>query len=169
MKLRLAIFILIALIAGIANSQSLIQNASSDELIEKLNPSPAGMRTRGMRNLTPEDREKPSVDLSIQFEFDSAKLLPESKPLLENLAKAINSDKLRGYSFIVEGHTDIIGTVEYNSNLSNRRAIAVLNYLSSLGVSRARLKALGKGSSDLLFPDRPDSAENRRVRVILTS
>jgi outer membrane protein OmpA-like peptidoglycan-associated protein len=122
-----------------------------------------------MRNLTPEEREKTSVDLSIQFEFDSAKLLPESKPLLENLAKAINSDKLRGYSFIVEGHTDIVGSVEYNSNLSNRRAIAVLNYLSSLGVSRTRLKALGKGSSDLLFPDRPDSAENRRVRVILTS
>jgi outer membrane protein OmpA-like peptidoglycan-associated protein len=122
-----------------------------------------------MRNLTPEAREKPNVDLSIQFEFDSAKLLPESRPLLDNLVKAINSDKLQGFTFVVEGHTDIVGSADYNQKLSNQRALSVLAYLASKGVSKERLKALGKGSTELLMPDKPDAAENRRVRIILNS
>lgn len=152
-----------------SSAQALIQSASSDELVEKLSPNVSGMRLRGMRNLTPEAKDAPSVDLSIQFEFNSAQLMPESKPLLGNLAKAINSAQLKNYSFLVEGHTDIIGTPEYNQNLSIQRANAVLNYLSGLGVSKARLKAIGKGSIDLLVPDKPDAPENRRVKIIVNS
>ena len=96
-------------------------------------------------------------------------MLPESRPLLDNLAKAINSDKLRGFTFIVEGHTDIIGSSEYNQKLSDQRALSVLSYLVSKGVLKERLKALGKGSAELLMPDKPDAAENRRVRIILNS
>lgn len=169
MKFRFAAFLFIFLASELVYAQYLIQAASPDELIEKLSPAPSGMRTRGMRNLTPEEREKPSVDLSIQFEFDSAKLLPESKVLLDSLAKAINSDKLKGYGFVVEGHTDAVGAQEYNQSLSSKRAIAVSNYLAGLGVNRSRLKTIGKGSNDPLFPDKPDSAENRRVKIILNS
>ena len=169
MKTKILISIIFSLIAGYVHCQSVIQSANSDELIEQLNPNSSLGRTRGFRNLTPEVREKPSVDLSIQFEFDSAKLLPESKPLLDSLAKAINSDKLKGYAFVIEGHTDNVGTLGYNQNLSSRRAASVLNYLSSVGVNKTRLKAIGKGSSDLLLPDRPDASENRRVKIILNS
>ena len=109
-----------------------MRSATSEELIQKLEPSSPPLLTRGMRNLTPEARQKPNVDLSIQFEFDSAKLLPESRPLLDNLAKAINSDKLRGFTFVVEGHTDIVGSAEYNQKLSDQRALSVLTYLASL-------------------------------------
>ena len=150
-------------------AQALMRSATSEELIQKLDPSSPPLRTRGMRNLTPEAREKPNVDLSIQFEFDSAKLLPESRPLLDNLAKAINSDKLRGFTFVVEWHTDIVGSAEYNQKLSDQRALSVLAYLASKGVSKERLKSLGKGSTELLMPDKPDAAENRRVRIILNS
>ena len=150
------------------NAQSVLRSASSDELIERLNPNQS--QTRGMRNLTPEAREKPTVDLSIQFEFDSAKILPESKPLLDNLAKAINSNELRGSAFIVEGYTDGVGSSTYNLRLSGQRAAAVLNYLATNGgVTKARLKAVGKGSNDLYVPDKPDAAENRRVRISLNS
>jgi outer membrane protein OmpA-like peptidoglycan-associated protein len=171
-KLGSLILFLACSFIGLAHAQSLIQAASSDELVEKLTPNSSGMRTRGMRNLTPEEKVKeaiPSVDLSIQFEFDSAKLLPESKPLLNNLAKAINSDSLKSYTFLVEGHTDAIGSAEYNQRLSNQRALAVASYLSALGVGRVRLKTFGKGSSNLLFPEKPDSAENRRVKIVLSS
>jgi outer membrane protein OmpA-like peptidoglycan-associated protein len=171
-KLVSLILFLACFCIGVAYAQSPIQAASSDELVEKLTPNSSGMRTRGMRNLTPEEKAIeaiPSVDLSIQFEFDSAKLLPESKPLLNNLAKAINSDNLKSYTFLVEGHTDAVGSAEYNQRLSNQRALAVASYLSTLGVSRARLKTFGKGSNELLFPDKPDSAENRRVKIILNS
>ena len=150
-------------------AQAPMRSATSEELIQKLDPSSPPLLTRGMRNLTPEAREKPNVDLSIQFEFDSAKVLPESRPLLDNLAKAINSDKLRGFTFVVEGHTDVVGSADYNQKLSNQRALSVLAYLANKGVSKERLKALGKGSTELLMPDKPDAAENRRVRIILNS
>ena len=154
---------------GVSYAQVPMRSATSEELIQKLDPSSPPLLTRGMRNLTPEAREKPNVDLSIQFEFDSAKLLAESRPLLDNLAKAINSDKLRGFTFLVEGHTDIVGSADYNQKLSNQRALSVLAYLASKGVSKERLKTLGKGSTELLMPDKPDAAENRRVRIILNS
>ena len=156
-------------LVGTGYAQAPMRSATSEELIQKLDPSSPPLLTRGMRNLTPEAREKPNVDLSIQFEFDSAKVLPESRPLLDNLAKAINSDKLRGFTFVVEGHTDIVGSADYNQKLSNQRALSVLAYLASKGVSKERLKALGKGSTELLMPDKPDAAENRRVRIILNT
>ena len=167
--LKLSLMFVSFLLVGTGYAQAPMRSATSEELIQKLEPSSPPLLTRGMRNLTPEARQKPNVDLSIQFEFDSAKLLPESRPLLENLAKAINSDKLRGFTFVVEGHTDIVGSAEYNQKLSDQRALSVLAYLATKGVSKERLKALGKGSTELLIPDKPDAAENRRVRIILNS
>lgn len=169
MRFKLAVILFSFFAADIACPQYIIQAASPEDLVEKLSPNVSGMRTRGMRNLTPEEREKPSVNLSIQFEFDSTKLLPDSKLLLDSLAKAMNSDQLRDYGFVVEGHTDAIGTADYNQTLSIKRAIAVSNYLTGLGINKSRLKAIGKGSQDPIFPDRPDSAENRRVKIILSS
>ena len=168
MKLKFLLLLLALSFMSPATTQTVLRSASSDELIEQLNPNQP--KTRGMRNLTPEVREKPTVDLSIQFEFDSAKILPESKPLLDNLARAINSNELRGFAFMVEGYTDGVGLPAYNLRLSDQRATAVLNYLASTGaVSRARLKAIGKGSSELLLPEKPDAPENRRVRITLNS
>jgi len=167
--LRFSLMLVSFFLVGTGYAQTPMRSATSEELIQKLEPSSPPLLTRGMRNLTPEARQKPNVDLSIQFEFDSAKLLPESRPLLDNLAKAINSDKLRGFTFVVEGHTDIVGSAEYNQKLSDQRALSVLAYLASKGVSKERLKALGKGSTELLMPDKPDAAENRRVRIILNS
>ena len=168
MKFKILLPLLALSFIGVVTAQTILRSASSDELIEKLNPNPP--KTRSMRNLTPEVREKPTVDLSIQFEFDSAKILPESKPHLDNLARAINSNELRGFAFMVEGYTDGVGLQSYNLRLSDQRAIAVLNYLATSGsVNRSRLKAVGKGSNDLLVPDRPDAAENRRVRISLNS
>ncbi len=159
---------LIFIFVGQSFAQTPLQSASPDELIDKLKPSnsESTSRTRSMRNLVPEVREKPSVDLVIQFEFDSARLLPESKPLLMNLSKAINSDSLKTYIFIVEGHADGVGSSDYNLRLSRQRADSVLKFLTEQGVDKKRLKAIGKGSSQLLLPDRPDAEENRRVRII---
>ena len=167
--LKLSLILIGFFLINTSYAQAPMRSATSEELIQKLDPSSPPLLTRGMRNLTPEAREKPNVDLSIQFEFDSAKVLPESRPLLDNLVKAINSDKLRGFTFVVEGHTDIVGSADYNQKLSNQRALSVLAYLASKGVSKERLKALGKGSTELLMPDKPDAAENRRVRIILNS
>ena len=96
----------------------LVQQASKEDLIDKLTP-PAPPTTRSLRNIAP----KPvTLDLSILFDFDSARLQASSKPLLDNLAQAMNSERLSVLKFKVEGHTDAKGKPDYNQELSARRA-----------------------------------------------
>jgi len=155
-----------------AYAQTPLQNASSEDLVDKLAPRPT-QKTRGLsRNLVPEAQtsvEKPSVDLVIEFEFGSAKLKEESKPLLDNLATAMKGNVLTKYTFNVEGHTDSIGSKAYNLKLSYQRAQAVISYLNTRGVSMSRLVGVGKGFSEPLQEGRPDAPENRRVRIIVNT
>lgn len=137
-----------------------LSSATVDQLEQQLSPSLP--KTRSLRNLTPQQ----SVDLVIQFDFDSAKLQESSKPLLNNLATAIQRDRLKAVKFKVEGHTDAKGSSEYNQKLSERRAASVVGYLQEQGIDSVRLTSEGKGFSELLNADRPLAMENRRVRVI---
>ena len=153
------ILVLLMLTAGFCQAQ-LVQQATPEQLIEQL--TPPAPSTRSLRNLSP----KPvTIDLSIQFDFDSANLQAMSKPLLDNLALAMNSERLSALQFRVEGHTDAKGKADYNLQLSNRRAQAVVDYLTQAQVAATRLQAQGKGASELLVPDRPLASENRRVRI----
>ncbi len=154
---------LVLVLMGASASAQLVQQASKEDLIEKLTP-PAPPTTRSLRNLVP----KPvTVDLSINFDFDSARLQASSKPLLDNLAQAMNSERLSQLKFKVEGHTDAKGKNEYNQALSARRATAVQAYLIGQNVPAERLQAEGKGASELLVPEKPLAPENRRVRISL--
>jgi len=116
--------------------------------------------------VSPSAPEAPrSVDLVINFNFDSASLQPASKPLLDVLAIALNSDQLKTIRFKVEGHTDAKGQPAYNQQLSSRRADSVVAYLAEKGIPKERMVAEGKGFSELLYPDKPTAMENRRVRI----
>jgi len=138
-----------------------MKNASVDQLVEQL-AGPEQPKTRSLRNLKPEPR---SIDLVIQFDFDSAKLQESSKPLLDNLVAAMKNDRLMSVRFKVEGHTDAKGSEAYNQNLSMRRAESVVNYMADKGIEKERMEGIGKGFSDLLYPDKPQAMENRRVRI----
>ena len=142
-----------------------VKSATSDELIEKLAVPYANTRSLKARNLEPQPR---SLDLVIQFEFDSAKLKSESKPLLDNLSTALKSDRLKSIQFKVEGHTDAKGKEAYNQALSLKRANAVVEYMTQQGIEAERLKAEGKGFAELLMPEKPLAMENRRVRISTT-
>ena len=79
------------------------------------------------------------------FEFDKAVLRPEGKAKLDDLAS-----KLKGVALeviIAIGHTDPIGSVEYNLKLSVRRAEAVKAYLVSKGIEPNRIYTEGKGKA----------------------
>ena len=110
MKGFLLILVLIASGASLAQP---IKNASVEQLVEQL-AGPEQPLTRSLRNLKPEPR---SIDLVIQFDFDSAKLQESSKPLLDNLVTAMKTDRLMNIRFKVEGHTDSKGSENYNQNL----------------------------------------------------
>jgi OOP family OmpA-OmpF porin len=150
----------LALAACTAFAQQAISSATVDELVDKL-AAPKNT-TRSLRNMTPQPRK---IDLTVQFDFNSARLQESSKPLLSTLAEAMGNERIKDLRFKVEGHTDAVGKASYNQQLSEKRAQSVLEFVSSKGVEKDRLAAEGKGASELLLPDKPDAMENRRVRI----
>ena len=109
-----------------------------------------------------------SQTLKLLFDFDSAELRPESIDELERLVKLMNDVPFA--TALIEGHTDSIGTEEYNLALSDRRAKAVFDYLSSRGVDPGRLKSVGHGESQPIADNTTDDGrqQNRRVMLIRT-
>jgi outer membrane protein OmpA-like peptidoglycan-associated protein len=73
---------------------------------------------------------------NIYFDFDKAVLKKESYNELENLLQVLQQNP--GYIIEIAGHTDNIGTPEFNKNLSLRRAQAVVKYLTDKGQSKDR-------------------------------
>lgn len=109
------------------------------------------------------------ASLLITFPTGSAELTPDTLRVLQTLGKALQSDRLAGFAFRIEGHADPRGTAEANIKLSEERAQAVAAYLSNtLGVLPDRLQPVGKGSSEPLNPQQPDAPENRRVTIVTT-
>jgi len=105
---------------------------------------------------------------SIQFEFDKAELLPQSFPILERLIEII--EKFPHYKINIVGHTDSIGTDEYNQKLSERRAFAVYKYLVEHDVDKDRLTIEGRGETQPIDDNSTEMgrARNRRVEFFLT-
>jgi len=93
------------------------------ELVEALTPAPP-MKTRGIRpggaGEIATQPSRPAVDLEVRFEFDSAALTPMARAVLDNLATALTTD-LASYRFVLEGHTDAVGSDRYNLSLPRRR------------------------------------------------
>ena len=109
------------------------------------------------------------ANLLITFATGSAELTPETIKVLETVAKALQSDKLAGFAFRIEGHADPRGGLEYNLKLSEERAQSVASYLTTrLGVLPDRIQPVGKGGAEPLNPNQPDAQENRRVTIVTT-
>lgn len=104
---------------------------------------------------------------TIHFDWASAELDPKSLPTLDQLAKV--ADVCPAASIKIEGHTDAEGTPERNGNLSQRRAEAVVHYLTSAGVPQSRLSAVGYGETRPVAPnDTPENrAKNRRIEFVV--
>lgn len=107
----------------------------------------------------------PSANLTVQFDFDSAQLTGAGTRTLAQLAEALRSPALQEARFEIAGHTDAVGSDDYNLGLSRRRAEAVRAYLAHQRIDPARLTVVGYGAQRLYTPDRPSSPENRRVEV----
>lgn len=109
------------------------------------------------------------ASLLITFPTGSADLTPETVKALDTVGKALQSDRLAGFAFRVEGHADPRGGAELNLKLSEQRAQSVVSYLvDKVGILPDRLSAVGKGSAELLNTDRPEAPENRRVTIVTT-
>lgn len=107
---------------------------------------------------------------SIFFDFDKAVLKPASFPELERVVQLLNDKST--INIEVAGHTDNIGTIPYNQNLSQRRANAVKKFLTSKGIDASRVTTVGYGETKprVSNDDEKDGREiNRRVEFKITS
>jgi len=101
----------------------------------------------------------------IHFAYDSDVPKPSAKAALEQLRDALASSQ--ALNVVIEGHTDADGADRYNTDLSRRRAEAVVRWLVEQGISADRLTAVGKGESEPVASNETADgrALNRRVEV----
>ena len=102
----------------------------------------------------------------ILFDFDKATIKPEYEQLIKQLASATQESKNIKVSVI--GHTDTMGTNDYNYALGGRRADAVQKMLIKYGIPASQIVAVSAGEEDLAVQtgDGVANAANRRVQVI---
>ncbi len=103
----------------------------------------------------------------VEFDFDKADLRPQNRELLSRIAGVLLT--FEHYGVQIYGHTDDVGTVEYNQLLSEKRADAVRAYLVEAGIDPAVLATAGLGkSSPLVEGSDPQSRQrNRRVELAI--
>lgn len=171
----LALFVLASF--GPAACPAFAGPASPEEIVQALLPEKAGPATRSMTKAAtrginiegelPPELDLPAISLTVNFDFNSARLTNDGIITLKALGQALADKRLAGMQFQIAGHTDDVGTAEYNQRLSERRAQAVATHLTSFyGIAADRLKAVGYGKTRLAVPNDPKAAANRRVEII---
>jgi outer membrane protein OmpA-like peptidoglycan-associated protein len=143
---------------------------TSVQIHDCLAGAPLTRGIRAARGIAIEGQQAPaqetSVDLMVNFEFNSAQLTNDGMISLDALGKAISDPDLRGAKFRIAGHTDAVGSDSYNQRLSEIRAAAVRDYLGkNFQLNPANFDVVGFGKTQLYDPSDPNAASNRRVQV----
>ena len=101
------------------------------------------------------------------FDFDSDVVKPTARENLRNLASSL--DQYPGSDLLIAGHTDNVGSDDYNQALSQRRAESAARYLASLGVADSRLLTRGLGEAEPKADNATEAgrSENRRVELAI--
>lgn len=105
----------------------------------------------------------------ILFTTASSTLSSEARTNIQKMAEILQ--KYPDTDILVEGHTDSDGSDSYNQTLSERRAQAVADYVTSLGVTASRFKTAGYGESQPVASNDTTTGKqaNRRVEIIITA
>ncbi|WP_136444126.1 OmpA family protein [Pacificoceanicola onchidii] len=107
-----------------------------------------------------------AVDIpNILFENDKARLTPAAAGQMDVLARALGHSEFRHDTFVIEGHASAPGSDAHNMDLSERRAEVVQSAMTRRGIAKARIAWRAYGERRLLYPKRPDHADNRRVTI----
>ena len=111
--------------------------------------------------------EIPGQFAAVYFEYDSAQVKESERAKVEGVAQQLKKSTAGGV--IVEGHCDERGSAEYNLALGERRAMAVRNYLQSLGLEAGRIqtKSFGKEKPVAMGHDEESWSKNRRAEFVL--
>ena len=133
------------------------------------------VKNRPSHSLSADEREhiasiaknRPSVDVEINFDYNSAKIGRAAMPAVTALGKALTSPELKGSTFVLAGHTDAKGSIPSNQDLSEKRADSVKLYLiEHFQIPTSTLVTVGYGKAKLKNESEPFGAENRRVQIV---
>lgn len=167
MKLKpFLLLIAISSLAACASSQK------EDEIPARVEKDPAiEAQAQSNQKLASQDAKQMAKTLkvpSITYEFDSIRPPEEAYPILDKIAVVMNDNPT--LHLIVEGHTDILGSAEYNYWLGAARASAMKSYLVSRGVEadRIRVQSHGKDRPITLDNSKEGRRANRRVEFTFT-
>lgn len=142
-----------------------LQRMDKEEIAGVLNKN---IRDMGISNTTVEKTDE-GITISlenIQFEPDSARLLPAEKEKIEKIGKLLSA--YPDYELLISGHTALAGKAEDRQVLSEQRAAAVANYLVELGVrEQHHIFTRGFGAEKPVAPNTTEAnrARNRRVEI----
>jgi outer membrane protein OmpA-like peptidoglycan-associated protein len=125
------------------------------------------MRGEGDVAVALNNRFQAEVPTMINFAFDSAVLDAQAQAILREQANWIR--QFPEIRFRVYGHTDLVGSAEYNQQLGLRRAQAAVRFLETQGISRSRLEAVASfGKTRPLVNTTGPNRENRRTVTEVT-
>ena len=113
--------------------------------------------------------ENNKIDLTINFKFNSDQIMGNAHAQILEIANALKSNKLKNSKIQIQGHTDSIGSADYNMDLSYRRAVAVVRELiSKYHFSSKQFAIKGFGESQPISSNMNEAgrAENRRVTLV---
>jgi outer membrane protein OmpA-like peptidoglycan-associated protein len=148
--------------------------AESDQLRQQAEKEKQEMRARLLQHLnsvlTTRDTARGLIaNMSdVLFKSGSFELLPGARERLAKVSGIVLA--YQGLHLAVEGHTDSVGTDEYNRHLSEQRAQAVSDYLVAQGIASGAITASGFGKSEpVASNDTPEGRQqNRRVELVVS-
>lgn len=161
----------VLLVVGIAGACSHTQNTEAAApahptpvAVERPRPAPPAPSPPADE---PTDNTKSNKELAVYFDFDSALLRDDARPILQKVAGMARNT--RAGNVRIEGNCDEVGTVEYNLALGEHRAIQAKDYLTKLGVPPGHIKTVSYGAQHPKDPGHDDQAhaQNRRDDLIL--
>jgi outer membrane protein OmpA-like peptidoglycan-associated protein len=160
-----------ALLCGLSLALSVpaarAEDLSHDEMVCRLDPQCAmPIVSRRLRGITANSSAQTpgSFDRIVNFAFNSADLTPDARAELDKVAAVLKDSNVAKYPIVIHGHTDAVGSAEYNQSLSERRAEAARQYfIERHGIDPGRLLAKGHGKSQPLTSNPLDDT-NRRVQ-----
>jgi outer membrane protein OmpA-like peptidoglycan-associated protein len=103
------------------------------------------------------------------YDFDSDVVRADAAQNLRTLAASL--DQYPNTDLLIVGHTDAVGTSDYNQALSLRRATAAVNYLVAQGVAPSRLRAAGRGETEPIATNDTEAGRqsNRRIEIAIVA
>jgi outer membrane protein OmpA-like peptidoglycan-associated protein len=153
--------------AAQADQKALAAGSSADKA--QMAANSASQRVDTLTNTVVNlDNYRPVADASVHFGFNRDNLTKQAKEAIDQLAASVSTTK--GYIITVEGATDSVGGADYNYDLSQRRADAVIQYLASeKNIPAYKIYLIGLGKDKPVESNQTSAgrAKNRRVDIHL--